>query len=94
MNINNLSDEIVFTLKIPCKGDHGNNLIKSIKTSAQKSLPEKIWCWDQIKLPGTKLSSQFNIKYDTNQKQNDLFYIKRCPPTICTDNYIGKAARV
>ena len=32
---------MVHTLKLPYKGDHGINLIKSIKTSTKKSLPEK-----------------------------------------------------
>ena len=40
-NSNRLSDKIVHTLKLPCKGDHSINLIKSIKTSTKKSLPEK-----------------------------------------------------
>ena len=40
-NINRLSDKIVHILKLPYKGDHGFNLIKSIKTSAKRTLPEK-----------------------------------------------------
>ena len=40
-NLNRLSDKIVHTLKLPYKGDNGINLIKSIKTSTKKSLPEK-----------------------------------------------------
>ena len=35
-NLNMLSDKIVHTLKLPYKGDHGINLIKSIKTSTKK----------------------------------------------------------
>ena len=31
-NLNRLSDKIVHTLKLPYKGDHGINLVKSIKT--------------------------------------------------------------
>ena len=53
------------TLKLPYKGDHGINLIKSIKTSTKKSLPEKHDL--RIILTGTKLSSQFNIKDDINK---------------------------
>ena len=37
MNFNRLSDTIVHTLKLPYKGDHGINLIKSIKTHQLKS---------------------------------------------------------
>ena len=40
-NLNMLSDKIIRTLKLPYKGDHSINLIKSIKTSSKKSLPEK-----------------------------------------------------
>ena len=39
MNINNLSDKIVHTLKLPYKGDHSTNLISSqfnIKDDANK----------------------------------------------------------
>ena len=58
-------------LKIPYKSDHGINLIKSIKTSTEKSLPE---IHDfRIILTGTKLSSQFNIKNDTNKQHTRDF---------------------
>ena len=36
-NLNRLSDKTVHTLKLPYKGDHGINLIKSIQTSTKKS---------------------------------------------------------
>ena len=42
----------------------------------------------------TKLSSQFNIKDDTNkQHKHDLVYFSRFPLTDCTDSYIGETAR-
>ena len=48
----------------------------------------------RIILTGTKLSSQFNIKDDTNkQHKHDLVYFSRCPSTDCTDSYIGETAR-
>ena len=40
MSINNLSDKIVHTLKLPFKNDHGTNLIKSIEASTKNSLSE------------------------------------------------------
>ena len=47
----------------------------------------------RIILTGTKLSSHFNIKDDTNkQHKHDLVYF-RCPSTDCTDSYIGETAR-
>ena len=62
MSLNRLSGKTVHTLKLPCKDDHGINLIKSIKTLTKKSLPEKHDI--RIIVTGTKLSSQFNIKDD------------------------------
>ena len=91
-NLNRLSDKIVHTLKLPYNGDHSINLIKSIITSTKKSLPEKHDV--RIILTGTKLSSQFNIKDDTNeQRKHDLVYFSRCPSTNCTDSYRGETAR-
>ena len=72
-NLNRLSDKTVHTLKLPYKGDHSINLIKSIKTSTSKSLPEKHDI--RIILTGTKLSSQFNINDNTTkQHKHDLVY--------------------
>ena len=76
---------MVHTLKLPHEGDHGINLIKSIKTSTKTSLPEKHNI--MIILTGTKLSLQFNSKDDTNKQcQHDLVYFSRCPSTDCTDS--------
>ena len=48
----------------------------------------------RVILTGTKLSSHFNIKDDTNKQHNhDLVYFSRCPSTDCTDSYIGETAR-
>ena len=52
-----LSDKIVHTVKLPCKGDHGINLIKPIVTSTKKLLPQKHDV--RIITTDTKLSSQF-----------------------------------
>ena len=91
MNINNLYDKIVHTLKLPYNGDHGTNLIKSIKASTKKSLSENHDV--RIVLTGTKLSSQFNIKDDTDkQHKHDLVYFSRCPSTSGTDRYVGETA--
>ena len=73
-NLNRLSDKIVQTLKLPYKGNHSINLMNSINTSTKKSLPEKHDL--RIILTCTKLSSQLNIKDDTNkQHKRDLVYI-------------------
>ena len=66
--------------------------MKPIKTSTKKSLPKKHGV--RIILTGTKLSLQFNIKYDTNkQHKHDLVYFSRCPFMDCTNSYIGEIAR-
>ena len=53
-SINNLSDTIVHTLKLPYKDNHSTNLIKLTKKSTKKSLPEK---HVRIILNSTKLNS-------------------------------------
>ena len=84
--------KIVHSLKRPCKSDHDTNSIKSIKASTKKSFPENRGV--RIILTDTKLSSQFNIKDDTNkQHKHNLVYFSRCPPTSCTDSYIGETVR-
>ena len=57
--------------KPPYKGNHGISLIRSIKTSAKKTLPQKHDV--RIMLKSTKLSSQFYNKDGTNkQHKHDL----------------------
>ena len=83
-NLNNLSDK-TYHIKLPYKGSPGTNVIKSIKTSTMKLLPEKHDV--RIILTGTKLKSQFNTKDDTNkQHKHNLVYFSRCPSTTCTDS--------
>ena len=41
MDIDNLSDKIIHTLKLPCKGDCSINVIKSLRVSTKKTLREK-----------------------------------------------------
>ena len=91
-NLNRLSDKIVHTLKLPYGGDHGVNLIKSVKTATKKLLPDKHDV--RIILTGTKLGSHFNIKDDTSkQHKHDSVYLSRCLSTDCTDSYIRETAR-
>ena len=52
-----LSDKIVHTVKLPCKGDHGIDLIKSIVTSTKKLFPQKHDV--RIITKDTKVCSQF-----------------------------------
>ena len=53
----------VHTLKSPFKYEECTNVIKSIKTTSRKALPENHDV--RIVLTGTKLSSHFNIKDET-----------------------------
>ena len=64
-NIDKLPDKILHTLKLSCKSNHSSNLMKSIKTSTKKTLPEKHFA--RITLTSTKLSSQCNIKDVANK---------------------------
>ena len=90
--MNNLSDKTLHTSKLSYKGYHDINLIKSIKASTKKELPEKHDA--KIISTGTKLSSHFNIKDDTNkQRKHDFVYFNRCPSTIFVDSYIGEKAK-
>ena len=55
-----------------------------MKKKTLHALPEKHDV--RIISASTKLSSQFNIKDDTNkQHKYDLVYFSRCPFTTCTD---------
>ena len=85
-NLNRLSYKVIHNLKLPSKGDYGINLIKSTKSSTKKSLLEK----HDVRniLTGTKLSSQFNTKDDTNkQHKHNFTYFSRC-----NDSYIEETA--
>ena len=64
MNINSLSDKIVYTLKLPYKGDHGTNLIKSIKISTKKSLYNiiSLSCHEQVSLSGLRFERYLKKK--------------------------------
>ena len=48
----------------------------------------------RIIITGTKLSSEFNIKDDTNkQHKHDLVYFSRCRSMDCSNSYIGETVR-
>ena len=80
------------TLKLPFKCEEGTNLIKSIKTTSRKALPENHHV--RIVFTGTKLSSHFNIKDETNkQHKHDLVYLSSCPSSTCNNCYIGETGR-
>ena len=82
----------VHTLKLPFKGEEGTNLIKSIKTTSRKALPENHHV--RIVFTGTKLSSHFNIKDETNkQHKHDLVYLSSFPSSTCNNCYIGETGR-
>ena len=82
----------VHTLKLPFKYEEGTNLIKSIKTTSRKALPENHDV--RIVLTGTKLNSHFNIKDETNkQHKHDRVYLSSCPSSTCNDCYIGEKGR-
>ena len=71
-----------------CKGHYGINLIKPIKTSTKKTLPEKRDV--RIILTSTKLNSQFNMEDVTNkQYKHGLVYFSWYLFTIGTDGCVS-----
>lgn len=92
VNENNSENRKIHTLKLPYQGEEGINLIKSIKNSSKRTLPENHEV--RIILTGKKLSSCFNIKDDTKkQHEHDLVYLGECPTSGCIENYIGETER-
>ena len=91
-NLNRLSDEIVQTLKLTYKGEHDIDLIKAIKTSTKKSLPEKQDVKDYFNR--YQYNFQININNDTNkQHKHDLVYFSKCISSNCADRCIAETVR-
>ena len=57
----------MYTLKLWYEDDHSTSLIKSLKISTENLLPENHNV--RIVLASTRLTSQFDIKDDTNTQQ-------------------------
>ena len=78
---------------LPCAGEKGCTLIKSLKKNFQRVLPVNIQTG--IVYNGTKLSSHLrNIKDPIPfEEQHDTVYHSFCSAKNCNENYIGESAR-
>ena len=79
-------------LLLPYKGKRADNIIKSMKKTVYKLLPETVNA--QIAYTGRKLSACFQIKDKSKfDHQHDLVYHAKCPSELCDENYIGESGR-
>ena len=79
-------------LKVPFRGNKGESLIKSFKSTMKKALPDNVQC--RIVHNGTKLSKYFNLKDKIDEKHlSNFVYRHDCRKTPCKDNYVGETGR-
>ena len=73
---------------LPYKGELGSHLVKSLKRSIAKLLPETTQL--EFRFTGSKRSTHFQIKDKTISEHNhDVVYLGTCPENNCSDNYVG-----
>ena len=66
--------------------------MKSINKFSSQVLPCKVKAC--IAYSGTKLSSRFQLKDQTNKDhQHDVIYYRKCPKEQCTKDYTGETGR-
>ena len=86
------SDPEVFMLKLPYAGEAGESIIKSLKSTLRRNLPNNQEC--RIIQTGTKLSKRFNIKDKVAGKHLcNFIYHHKCKNKKCKEDYIGETAR-
>ena len=77
---------------LPCQGDKGSNLLKSMKRYVSKLVPEHAKL--EITFTVKKLNSCFSLKDKTSfEHQHDLIYYVNCTEPSCRDNYVGEIGR-
>ena len=75
-------------LVLPYQGELGSRLVKSLKRSITKLLPETTQL--EFRFTVSKLSTLFQIKDKTIFEHNhDVVYLGTCPQNSCSDNYVG-----
>ena len=86
-------EEKTLVFKVPHAGEKGETLLKDLKNTLQKNLPENIKC--RVVQTGTKLGRNFNIKDKVNQcHQSNFIYRRDCKNKKCKNgDYIGETAR-
>ena len=80
-------------LEIPYAGKEGESIIKGLKNTLRRNLPENLEC--RIIQTGTKLSKRFNIKDKVDGKHlSNFIYRHDCQNKKCkTGDYIGETGR-
>ena len=78
-------------LVLPDQGEERSRLVKSLKGSIAKLLPETTQL--EFGFTGSKLSTHFQIKDRTIFEHNhDVAYLATCPENNGSDNYVGECA--
>ena len=88
---NEETNDGTLVLKVPFRGKKGENLLKQLNNTLQRSLPNTKY---RIVYTGTKLSKNFNLKDRKDKKHLSNFVYKHdCRNKKCKENYIGETAR-
>ena len=76
-------------LLLPYKGKRADNILKSMKKTIHKLLPETV-----NRNTGRELSTCFRIKDKSKfDHKHDLVYHAKYPIELCDENYIGESCR-
>ena len=77
-------------ISLPYKGKQGENVIRSLRNSLDKTLPQDVK--PKFIFTGTKLSTKFQIKDKTkDEHKHNLVYRGRFPE--CDESYVGETGR-
>ena len=75
---------------LPCKGKQGENVIRSLRNTLDKILPQDVQ--PKFIYTETKLSAKLQIKDKTkDEHKHDLVYYGKCPE--CDESYVGETGR-
>ena len=86
-NNSQMSEKQLSFITLPYKGQQGEKVLKSFKTTLHRSLPNNIE--KKVVYTGTKLSSNCQIKDKTKfDRKHDLVYYVKC--LECEEDYIGE----
>ena len=89
-NNSQMSEKQLSFITLPYKGQQGEKVLKSLKTTLHRSLPNNIET--KVVYTGTKLDSNFQIKDKTKfDHKHDLIYYVKC--LEFQEDYIGEIGR-
>ena len=79
-------------LILPCAGEKGCSIVRSLEKQLKRSLPNNVK--PNIVFTGTKLSSNFNVKDPVPfTEEHDVIYRSVFATEKCNEDYIGECAR-